>query len=56
MKAQIYVDRAEYSINGEPYASATYEEGTVPTSGFFGFAVYYTTEHKVIDSVKITKL
>ena len=56
MQAKIYADRAEYSVNGQIYAKCKYEEGTVPAKGHFGFAVYSRSEHKVIDSVKITQI
>ena len=56
MVAKIYPDRAEYSIDGELYAKATYDEGKVPLQGTFGFAIYSGDEHKIIDSVDIKEL
>lgn len=54
MTAKIYSDRAEYSVDGSDYASATYDVGAIPEKGHFGFALYSRDEHKIIDSVKIT--
>jgi uncharacterized protein (TIGR02996 family) len=44
---------ASYSIDGEPYATATYEPGTVPATGFFGFAVYHP-EDILVEDIRIT--
>jgi hypothetical protein len=46
---------ASYSINGEPYATATYEPGAVPATGYFGFAVYHR-EDLLVEDIRITPL
>ena len=46
---------AEYSINGKPYAKATYAAGTVPHKGRFGFAIYSGSEKKTVTDLKITQ-
>ena len=56
MSATISKTSASYSIDGKPYASTTYGEGTVPTSGHQGFAIYGGNEHKVIDSIRIKEI
>lgn len=44
---------ATYSINGKPYAQATYNDGDIPISGYFGFAKYQT-EDITVQNVKVT--
>ena len=56
MVCTIREDGAEYSIDGKPYASATYDKGTVPSKGHFGFAVYLRNEHKIITNLKVVEL
>jgi len=49
----IAVASASYSIDEEPYATATYAPGTVPAVGFFGFAVYQP-EDILVENISIT--
>jgi hypothetical protein len=42
-----------YSIDGQPYATATYEPGTVPATGYFGFAVYQPQDI-LVEDIRIT--
>jgi hypothetical protein len=42
-----------YSIDGEPYATATYDPGTVPATGYFGFAVY-PPQDILVEDIRIT--
>ena len=56
MSTTISKTSAHYSIDGKPYASTKYDEGTVPTSGHQGFAIYAGDEHKVIESIRIREL
>ena len=56
LTAEIHPERAQYSVNGTVYATATYEKGKVPLDGTFGFAIYNGEEHKVIDSVEIKEI
>ncbi|SHI48936.1 hypothetical protein [Aquimarina spongiae] len=44
---------ATYSINGKPYAKATYSNDTIPIQGYFGFAKYQT-ENITVENVKTT--
>ena len=53
MECTIREDGAEYSIDEKPYAITSYEKGTVPSKGHFGFAVYLKDEHRVITNLKI---
>jgi hypothetical protein len=53
MHTVIYEDHSEYSIDGVSYAKVTYNVGTVPTTGHFGFAVYQTNETKEVYDIKI---
>jgi uncharacterized protein (TIGR02996 family) len=46
---------ASYSINEEPYATAAYDPGAVPATGYFGFAVYHRQDIMVED-IRITPL
>jgi len=52
MNATITSTGASYDIDGKKYASCTYDEGTVPTSGHPGFAVYSGNEHKTITDMR----
>ncbi len=52
---EIMEKSATYNIDGDKYASATYNSGTVPTAGYFGFAVYRTEDIK-IENIDITPL
>lgn len=51
MKCIININSASYYINGKLYASATYKKGTVPSKGYFGFAVY-RTENINVSNIK----
>lgn len=51
--AEIYEDRATYSIDGQEYASCTYEVGKVPKTGHVGFGIYAGNEVKAIDEVVV---
>lgn len=52
VSCEITATSATYSINGKPYATATYAEGNVPTQGYFGFAVY-SQENITVENVQI---
>lgn len=59
MKINIYKDRADYSIDGNPYAYAYFPEkgnDSIPQEGYFGFAIVEKGEHKVIENVVITEM
>ncbi|MEZ4776717.1 MAG: hypothetical protein R3D00_26310 [Bacteroidia bacterium] len=44
---------ATYSINGQPYATATYSDTDVPLQGYFGFAKYQT-ENITVENVTVS--
>jgi len=44
---------AIYSINGKPYATATYDKGKIPIEGYFGFAKY-NSENITVENVQVT--
>ena len=39
VEALVESDRAQYSVDGELYAEATYDKGSIPSKGYFGFAL-----------------
>eukprot|EP00801_Mesodinium_rubrum_P010747 Mrub_10804.p1 GENE.Mrub_10804~~Mrub_10804.p1 ORF type:complete len:217 (-),score=20.84 Mrub_10804:7-612(-) len=55
MKCIIFEDKAEYFINGKPYASCKLNKGDIPSKGYIGFAVYNKDELKVVSNVRVHK-
>ncbi|MBV6626864.1 MAG: hypothetical protein KI793_28655 [Rivularia sp. (in: Bacteria)] len=55
MKCEISNNTATYWIDGHKYATASYAPGTIPTSGYIGFAVYGMLD-VVIDSITTTSI
>jgi len=55
MKCQIRSNTATYWIDDKVYATATYARGTIPSSGYIGFAVYGKQDIEVSD-ITITVL
>ena len=55
VKCQIREDTATYFIGDERYATATYPPGTVPSSGYVGFAVYMLEDIQV-ENLSVTAL
>ena len=53
MTAIVEPTQASYYIDGELYATATYDSEDVPQKGYFGFA-HYGSSVKSIKLVKIT--
>jgi hypothetical protein len=53
MSCKITPNSATYSINGKPYATATYDNDTIPIQGYFGFAKY-KTDNITVENVKVT--
>ena len=49
-------EAAHYTIDDEMIAECTYEDGTIPAKGYFGFANYNPDEWKNILYVEIEKL
>jgi hypothetical protein len=50
-KCTITSTSAEYSIDGQEYATVTYPIGSVPLKGFFGVFGYYCTAGTVKNAV-----
>jgi uncharacterized protein (TIGR02996 family) len=55
LDCEIHPTAAAYSINEEPYATAVYDLGTVPETGWFGFAVYHQQDI-VVEDIRIKSL
>jgi hypothetical protein len=53
MTCEITTTQATYWLNGQKYATATYTNGTVPISGFFGFATYAQVEDISLNAITI---
>jgi hypothetical protein len=54
MSATIRPTSAEYSVNGEVYATTAYAIADVPQTGYFGFGKYNNGESKLIKNVVVT--
>ena len=57
MSIHIFKDRADYSIDGEPYAYTFIPEDgdyQIPKKGYFGFGLYDKNECKLIENVAIS--